>query len=172
MSPRGGDQTHERASEIEPNNVTGKKKENEAASRQTGFPPSLSIPPPLSVSSFLFFCFTVLRECHCTKQFGHVANYSMLWFDTSLACEGTSLPGFWSFSIGVCSPKFAVWRPLYSVFQDTKKRLAPSHMLLRNVTFTSFQFWNNYFCAVKRQCFKKKKKRQDYGVNTIGKPCF
>ena len=152
MSPRGGDQTHERASEIEPNNVT-EKKENEAASRQTGFPPTLSIPPPLSVSSFLFFCFTVLRECHCTKQFGHVANYGMLWFDTSLACEGTTWPGFWSFSIGVCSPKFAVWRPLYSVFQDTKKGFAPSHMLLRNVTFTSFQFWNNYFCAVKRQCF-------------------
>ena len=38
------------------------------AGGQTGFPPNLSISPPLSVSSLLFFCFTVLRELHCTKS--------------------------------------------------------------------------------------------------------
>ena len=39
---------------------------NEGVHGQTGFRPNLSISPPLSVSSLLS-CFTVLRECPCTK---------------------------------------------------------------------------------------------------------
>ena len=44
------------------------KQKNGGASGQTGFRPNLSISPPLSVSSLLFFCYTVVRECHCTKS--------------------------------------------------------------------------------------------------------
>ena len=48
----------------------------------------LSISPPVSVSCLLFCCFTVLRECHCTKEVGRIGNYRVSWFDTSLTCEG------------------------------------------------------------------------------------
>ena len=47
---------------------TKNKQENGGASRQTRFRPNLSISPPLSVSSLLFFCSLFYRECHCTKS--------------------------------------------------------------------------------------------------------
>ena len=43
-------------------------RQNGGARGQTGFRPNLSNSPPLSVSSLLFLCFTVVRECHCTKK--------------------------------------------------------------------------------------------------------
>ena len=47
----------------------------------------------LSVSSLLFLCFTVVRECHCTKKAAMLQLQSLL-FDMSLTCEGKSLPTF------------------------------------------------------------------------------
>ena len=49
---------------------TKKKNKNKkgVARGQTWFRPNLSNSPPLSVSSLLFLCFTVVRECDCTKK--------------------------------------------------------------------------------------------------------
>ena len=66
----------------------------ERARGQTGFRPNLSNSPPLSVSSLLFLCFTVVRECHCTKKSTMLQIIPCLLFDTSLTCEGKSLTTF------------------------------------------------------------------------------
>ena len=97
MSPRGGDQTHERASEIEPNNVT-EKKENEAASRQTGF-----LQLFLFLRRFLFFLF-----------FSSVSQFYV---------SATALNSSAMLQITVCCDLTRVWRvkerlyPVFEVFQ-------------------------------------------------------
>ena len=43
------------------------KQKNGGASGQTGFRPNLSISQPLSVSSLLFFCYTVVRNTRAKR---------------------------------------------------------------------------------------------------------
>ena len=47
---------------------TKQNRQNGGARGQTWFRPNLSDSSPLSVSSLLFLCFTVVRDCHCTKK--------------------------------------------------------------------------------------------------------
>ena len=85
---------------------------NGIARGETGFPrPNLCISPPLSVCSLLFLFFTVVRKCPYTKK-AAMLQITVLWFDASLTCEGTSLPTFWSCPRRVCQLKFYVWRLL------------------------------------------------------------